>query len=265
MLAFNHMGRMGQLGNQMFQYASLKGIAINRGFDYMIPIHPDTVVDSLGNRLRTEMFNPFDLKVKTGILTTEQYIQEPHYEFSEQFFNECPDDVSLIGFFQTEKYFKHIREDLLSDFSFKKEYLDAYEEIKEMMDNPIALHIRRGDFIRNYKNHHNLGLHYYETALNQFDKDRQVIIFSDDPEWCKEQELFDDDRFLVSEVGDPYSDLCIMSKCSDFIIANSTYSWWGAWLCTNEDKMVICPYKWFGVNNQDKNTKDLFPEEWLVL
>ena len=100
MLAFNHMGRMGQLGNQMFQYASLKGIAINRGFDYMIPIHPDTVVDSLGNRLRTEMFNPFDLNVKTGILTTEQYIQEPHYEFSEQFFNECPDDVSLIGFFQ---------------------------------------------------------------------------------------------------------------------------------------------------------------------
>ena len=72
MLAFNHMGRMGQLGNQMFQYASLKGIAINRGFDYMIPIHPDTVVDSLGNRLRTEMFNPFDLNLVSNFLMSVQ-------------------------------------------------------------------------------------------------------------------------------------------------------------------------------------------------
>ena len=264
MLAFNYMGRMGQLGNQMFQYASLKGIARHHGYEYMIPIN-DVVVDGLGNHLRTELFNPFDLKVRVGILEGERYIQEPHYEFSEQLLQECPDNVSLIGFFQTEKYFKHIENEIREDFTFRKEYLDSYEEIKEMMDNPIALHIRRGDFLRNSDNHYNLALHWYETSLNQFDKDRQVIIFSDDPEWCKEQKLFEDDRFLVSETGDPYSDLCIMSKCSDFIIANSTYSWWGAWLCINPDKMVICPLRWFGVNNKDKNTQDLFPEEWTVL
>ena len=57
----------------------------------------------------------------------------------------------------------------------------------------------------------------------------------------------------------------MMSKCTDFIIANSTFSWWAAWLCENEDKMVVCPSKWFGVNNQDKNTKDLYPKGWLML
>jgi hypothetical protein len=91
------------------------------------------------------------------------------------------------------------------------------------VDRPIALHIRRGDFIINSANHNNLGLDYYESALNRFDDDRTVIIFSDDPEWCKEQKLFEDDRFLVSEGNDSYTDLCLMSLCTDFIIANSTF------------------------------------------
>ena len=265
MLGFNHMGRLGQLGNQMFQYASLKGIAANRGYEYMIPIHAETVVDALGNHLRTELFNPFSMKVNTGFMQSEKYVQEPHYEFSEELFNNCPDDVSLWGFFQTEKYFKHIEDDLREDFTFKREYIEPYEEVKDMFDNPIALHVRRGDFIQNYKNHHNLTLDHYENALKEFDDDRQVIIFSDDTNWCKEQEIFSSDRFLACEIGEPYSELYMMSQCTDFIIANSSFSWWGAWLSTNKDKKVIAPQKWFGVNNQDKNTKDLFPKEWLVL
>ena len=123
MLGFNHMGRLGQLGNQMFQYAGLKGIAANRGFEYMVPIHAETVVDVLGNHLRTELFNPFSMKVNTGFMQSEKYVQEPHYEFSEELFNNCPDDVSLWGFFQTEKYFKHIEDELREDFTFKREYI----------------------------------------------------------------------------------------------------------------------------------------------
>ena len=70
---------------------------------------------------------------------------------------------------------------------------------------------------------------------------------------------------MACEIGEPYSELYMMTQCTDFIIANSSFSWWGAWLSTNKDKKVIAPSKWFGVNNQDKNTKDLFPKEWLVL
>ena len=133
-----------------------------------------------------------------------------------------------------------------------------------MFDNPVALHIRRGDFIINHANHHNLSLSYYEKALEQFDG-RQIVIFSDDTKWCQEQELFSDDRFLICETGHPYIDLCIMSKCSDFIIANSTYSWWGAWLCNNKDKVVLYSDRWFGPNNEHKSLKDLFPPTWQMV
>ena len=264
-LAFNHIGRLGQLGNQMFQYASLKGIAKHRGFDYMVPVYSDTFVDSLGNKLRTELFNPFNIKVNIGSMQTEKYLQDPHFEFSQDLFDNCQDNVSLYGFFQTEKYFNYIRDDILKDFNFKDEIKDECEPIIEEFDDPIGLHIRRGDFLINYKNHHNLTLDYYDKALIKFDDNRQVVIFSDDPEWCSEQNIFDDDRFLISKDNGPYHDLYMMTKCNDFIIANSTYSWWGAWLSDNIKKKVIAPKRWFGVNNEDKNIDDLFPSDWILI
>ena len=100
-------------------------------------------------------------------------------------------------------------------------------------------------------------------ALSHFDDDREVIVFSDDPAWCQEQELFSDDRFMISENDDNRVDLCLMSLCSDFIIANSTFSWWGAWLSTNKKKKVIAPKQWFGIGyTKDHNTKDIIPDGW---
>ena len=266
MIGLNYLGKMGQLGNQMFQYAAIKGIAANKNYDFCIPNHNEVVDDGLGNKLRIELFDVFDFHVdKFGFLNTQKHCQESEFSFDENLFNNCPDDCCLIGYFQSEKYFKHISNQIKKDFTFKKEYINSYNEIKNLFDDPIALHIRRGDFLINSENHYNLSLNYYKNALEEFDKDRQVIIFSDDTEWCKEQELFSDDRFLVCETGNSYLDLCIMSKCSDFIIANSTFSLWAAWLCDNMDKVVIYPNRWFGPNNQDKSTKDLFPQEWRVI
>jgi hypothetical protein len=135
------------------------------------------------------------------------------------------------------------------------------------VDRPIALHIRRGDFLINSAHHNNLGLDYYDTALKNFGGDRTVIIFSDDPEWCKEQSLFEDDRFLVSEGNDSYTDLCLMSLCTDFIIANSTFSWWGAWLSKSVNKVVCAPDPsiWFGPNNAHLDTSDIIPEGWIII
>ena len=171
MHALNHIGRLGQLGNQMFQYSALKGIARHHGYDYMIPNHSEAVDDGIGNMLYTELLKPFDLDVKVGMLQTDQYIQEPHYEFSEEFFNNCPDNASLVGFFQSEKYFKHIGDELRKDFTFRKPHVDDYNEISEVMDNPIAVHIRRGDFIRNYMNHHNFNECKSKGVARMVDKD----------------------------------------------------------------------------------------------
>ena len=272
MIGFNYLGRMGQLGNQMFQYASLRGIAKNKGYNFCIPYHNEVVVDGLGNKLRIELFDPFVMKNVTqlNIQVIDQdrpTVAEDGFNFNENIFNDCPDWVNLQGYFQTEKYFKHIADEICEDFTFKNEIALLCKHKMSEVDRPIALHIRRGDFLTNSANHNNLGLDYYAAGLEKFDGDRTVIIFSDDPEWCKEQSLFEDDRFLVSEGNDSHTDLCLMSLCTDFIIANSTFSWWGAWLSKSINKVVCAPdpKQWFGPNNAHLDTSDIIPEEWVIV
>ena len=270
MIGFNALGRMGRLCNQMFQYAALKGIAKNTGVEFCIPYYEDAVNDGIGNMLKTELFDSFDLDVPVGILNNGHapVVNERYFHFDEELFKLCPDHVSLQGYFQTEKYFKHIEDEIRKDFTFRKEILDPCTEMMSGVEDPIALHIRRGDYITNSENHFNLPLEYYEAALGHFNDDRNVIVFSDDTQWCYEQSLFeDDDRFIISENEDNRVDLCLMSLCSDFIIANSSYSWWGAWLSTNKDKKVIAPAQWFGKTGytKDHNTSDLIPDDWTII
>ena len=263
MLAFNHLGHLGRLGNQMFQYASLRGIAARRGYDFGIP--PSKFEDEWRSH---QLFEVFDLphlprqNVKYLDGGTAPVAQEKFFHFDQLLFDQCPNDVSLFGFFQSEKYFKHIEESIKEDFTFREHILEPCKEIAEGFENPVSLHVRRTDYLTNNANHHNLDLSYYEEALKHFD-DRQVIVFSDDPEWCKEQSLFSDDRFLVSESEDNKIDLCLMTFCTSHIIANSSFSWWGAWLANSQK--VIAPSKWFGPNNADKETKDLIPETWTII
>lgn len=270
MIGFNALGRMGRLANQMFQYASLKGIGKNVGAPICIPNHKDAVDDGIGNKLRTELFDGFEMftldRRQIGLLNNGHAptVHERHFHFDEELFNLCPDHVSLQGYFQSEKYFKNVESEIREDFTFKEEILTPCKEMISQVENPIALHVRRTDYVKNSENHYNLSLEYYKKALSKFDSDRNVIVFSDDLEWCNQQELFADDRFMISESDDNRVDLCLMSLCDDFIIANSTYSWWGAWLSTNKNKKVIAPVQWFGTTGYTKNhdTKDLIPDEW---
>tara|TARA_Y100001938_G_scaffold12320_1_gene15431 strand:- start:997 stop:1821 length:825 start_codon:yes stop_codon:yes gene_type:complete len=266
MIGFNALGRMGRLCNQMFQYAALKGIARNIGADICIPYYENAVDDGMGNMLRTELFDSFDLDVNKGLLNNGHapVVQERFFHFDEELFRLCPDHVSLQGYFQSEKYFKHIENEIKNDFTFNIGISQPCEEMIETVDNPIALHIRRGDYVKNSVNHPVCSIEYYKAALDHFDSDRNVIVFSDDPSWCHEQDTFADDRFIISENSDNRVDLCLMSLCSDFIIANSTYSWWGAWLSSNKNKKVIAPVQWFGKTGytKDHNTKDLIPDDW---
>ena len=264
-VAFNHLGKLGQLGNQMFQYAATKGVASKLDVPFMIPNHREVFDDGIGNRYTILLFNAFKLTSASllGTLRTENYVQENGFTFNKDLFKiDKTENCSLYGFFQTEKYFKHIEKQIRKDFTFKDEIKNECDDLIKQFTNPIALHIRRGDFVWNNKNHPPLSLDYYKSALDLFDSDREVIIFSDDTEWSKEQELFANDRFAVAEGGDQFYDLCLMSMCDDFIIANSTFSWWGAWLA-NRGK-VIAPKEWFG-ETLGHDTKDLYCKGWTVL
>ena len=131
MIGFNALGRMGRFANQMFQYASLKGIARNIGADICIPNYKDVVDDGIGNKLRTELFDSFVLNVNIGLFNNGHAptVSERFFHFDEELFNLCPDHVSLQGYFQTEKYFKHIEDEIREDFTFKDEILKPCKEM----------------------------------------------------------------------------------------------------------------------------------------
>ena len=123
----------------------------------------------------------------------------------------------------------------------------------------IGLHIRRTDYLTN-PNHCFVGLDYYKKALSMFDTNTNVLVFSDDPIWCHEELMFADDRFMISDSDNAYIDMCLMSMCTDFIIGNSSFSWWAAWLA-NKGK-VIAPKNWFP---DQKDTSDLYCDGWIVI
>lgn len=266
MLSFNHLGNLGRLGNQMFQYASLRGIAKNNGHDFCLP--PRQVFGNIDLAVRKSdccIYDCFDLtNVKTAI-TQYNRVSESSFAFDQNLYEKCDDNVDLFGYFQSEKYFKSIENEIREDFKFKEDIQDVSEKIfKELFgsEKVISLHIRRGDYGIN-PNHPLQSLDYYHEALKHFDDNLPVVIFSDDPEWCDEQEPFGPDRFFISEGKDSRADLCLMSMCSYHIIANSSYSWWGAWLAKSEK--VIAPKKWFGGDCINHNTNDLYCSDWIIL
>jgi len=279
MIGFNHLGYLGRLGNQMFEFAALRGIAAKHGYEMCIP-HPDN--KGIENYSLHECFKLNHIPL--GHIKSNEYVQEGHFHFNENLFNNCPDNVSLYGFFQSEKYFSHIRDTILTDFTFHDEIIEPCLNMVKDLDEPIFLHVRRGDpnlvdprgfkwaYVNCPEQHPTQEISYYEEALKHFDDEQPVIVFSDSPEWVKEQEFFSSDRFLHSEPDNkypdgsylPYVDLCLMTLCSHAIIANSSMSWWGAWMQKNPNKKVIAPKRWFGPA-KNCNTKDLYCEDWIVI
>lgn len=280
MIGYNNLGSNGRLGNQMFQYAALRGIAAKRGHDWCIP--PDTY-DHKDNYGLFETFEMTNVKESNIGFVSGDCIQENNHCFIPEFFDECPDNVSLDGYFQTEKYFTHIEKEIREDFTFRKDYLlPCQEYIGSLSNHPIFLHIRRTDAIGREQYHPILPIKFFEDALKQFAEDTLCFVFTDDMEWCKSQELFKQERFLFNEKNERYSyknidgtgklqntllpqiDLCLMSLCSGGIIANSSFSWWGAWLQNNRGKVIAPdPNVWFGSAMTHLDTSDIVPKRWM--
>ena len=278
-IGYNRLGSNGRLGNQMFQYAGLRGIAANREFNWAIPF-PDSYGDS-----NYGLFDCFEMGSVTEDnfgMVNGQNVATGQFHFNQDFFDRCPDNVNLHDYFTTQKYFLNVIDIIRSDFTFKKDILDACKEVVSELKDPIFIHVRRGDYLVRPEAHPPCPIEYYEKALTYFKEDCPVLVFSDDIEWCKEQELFKGDRFMLSEYSErypqmcdtlegrqnalvPYYDLCMMSLCSGGIIANSTMSWWGAWLIAEPSQPIVAPKQWFGSFYEDYNMNDLFPESWIVL
>jgi len=278
-ISYNRLGSNGRLGNQMFQYAGLRGIAANRGYDWVIP-RPDSYGDS--NYGLFDCFEMGSVEEKNFGLLNAQSIATGQFHFSQEFFDSCPDNVNLHDYFTTEKYFTNVKDVIRKDFTFKKEILEPCKEIVDELDNPIFMHVRRGDYVVNPSAHPMCPISYYEKALELFDENSPVLVFSDSIDWCSEQEFFKDDRFMLSEYKElypqtadtlfgkqntliPYYDLCMMSLCTGGVIANSTMSWWGAWLIQNSTQPIVAPNPWFGTQYNDYNMNDLLPNEWTVV
>lgn len=281
MIGYNRLGSNGRLGNQMFQYASLRGIAAKNGYDWCIPSDDYNHKDNYG---LFETFKMTNVKPNNLGFVNASSVEENDHCFAEEFFTKLPDNVNLNGYFQTEKYFSHIKDEILEDFTFHDDYYNPCKEyIDSLESEPIFLHIRRSDSIGREEYHPILPISYFEDALKKFPEDTPCFVFSDDVEWCKSQKIFEQDRFLFNESNGRYSyrtidgtgkmqntllpqvDLCLMSLCSGAIVSNSSFSWWGAWLQNNRGQVVAPnPKKWFGTAMAHLDTSDIVPESWII-
>lgn len=282
MITFSSLGKMGRLGNQMFQYASLRGIANNMIYDWAIP-------DSSGNYEYYEhrLFQIFEMSsvraenIERINANTNPTLEESSHNFDEHLFNNCPPDVDLMGYFQSPLYFKAIEDIIKNDFTFKNGVEEkALKYIRKFGDEIVTLHIRRTDYLGVQEHHPSLTMEYYNSAIEKF-PNAKFILLSDDQEWLSQQTFMTGERFIIPQVMDKMFivnaykqivdlsifnqifDLCLMKVADGNIIANSTYSWWGAYL--NKNQRVVAPSIWFGPALSDKNTSDYYLKGWTVI
>ena len=252
---------MGGLGNIMFQIAAAYSVALRDNkemicdtTDMMIPHKPYTFY--LDNIFRKVKFS--------DTLTNQKHVGECGFHYCQ--IPSLDGNVKLIGHFQSEKYFIDHRNELLELFEIDNEIntrlLKKYGEI--INQDTCSIHVRRGDYLGLPNHHPSQPIEYYSQAVKLIGEDKHYVIFSDDIKWCEENFNFIKNKTFVSGNMD-YEDLYLMSMCKNNIIANSTFSWWGAWLNKNENKQVIAPIKWFGTMYSSFKTDDLYCNNWIKL
>lgn len=243
------IGSNGRLGNQMFQYAALHGIAKFHGFDYWSPAGRLFDVFEMGDAPREPKGDFPNLQIR-----------EEMFEFDSRYFSSMVDNVDLWGYFQSEKYWEFCKGEVVQMFRFKESI-----ELDVDFSSHCSLHIRRTDYLNSPEYHTNLAVDYYINALKEVSTDK-LLVFSDDPAWCKENlgQLTHRVAFASDFCNNDVDELQLMTKCSSAIIANSTFSWWGAYLGPHSrGGKVVAPRNWFG--RMGPNAKDVCPSEWSLV
>lgn len=286
---------MGGLGNQMFQYAAGRALAARlktelqldiTGFDDM---HPDDTPRQfeldcykhkavIANKTTLTRVKPGDCN--PSIIERFQRLFSPNGPIftygqpskSERLqINSVRNNTYIVGWWQDEFYFSDIREQLLADFTPAKKLSPAYKKYESKIKSsttPVSLHVRRGDYVTNKhaSKHHGLApMTYYKKAIAYITDrvdDPAFFVFSDDIAWCKKNIKVPNVTFVEKTNG--LEDMNLMSQCSHNIIANSSFSWWGAWLNQHNDKIIVTPKTWFQ-NKESDNATSIVPDKWIRL
>ena len=252
----------GGIGNIMFQIAATIGYAVKHGksveFYYGLhqPSHHGSISQYSSNILQNLKFSNYNN------IPFIQY-SEPGFHYTE--IPHCPTNIVLSGYFQSEKYFKHCETTVKTYFTYD---IQDNKDINVLQEkNTCSLHVRRGDYLSLSQYHTTLDIEYYKRAVSLFEKNTVFIVMSDDINWCKEafsSSSFSNYSFLYLENQKPHEDLFFAMNSKHNIIANSSFSWWGAWLNNNQDKLVVSPdpIGWFGPAYKNKSTQDILCPSW---
>jgi hypothetical protein len=280
------------LGNQMFQYAVGRAISIERGTSLKLDIsnfanynpHQGFELERIFN-YKAEIAGEADVRDILGwqyssfirqILSRRSmaafrrkgFIIAPHFHYWPEIYN-APRDCYLVGWWQSEKYFQKRASVIRADFTFKPSLTNRNAEIAEKIArvNAVSLHVRRGDYVSNPE----FGLcppTYYDAAIKYIAERVETpcfFIFSDDIDWVRANLKINHKCCHVdhNHGSESYNDMRLMSLCRHHIIANSSFSWWGAWLNPSTKKIVIAPKRWFKAIPE--NTDDVFAKGWVTL
>ena len=266
-MKFNIVSIAGGLGNQMFQYAYFLSLKYKKEKDitdiYIAPYswHNGYELDNVFN-IKPRFFKNISIRIAKKLLS---FWVEKNIDIKWGTFNvfEPQTNNPIIyhsGYWQSEKYFIDIEKKIQCVFKFNVELLNKKtRELEELINNrnTISLHVRRGDYISDAGANQVLGgicnINYYQSAIQKIESrvanNPLYIIFTDDLEWVKDNIKLSHSIIVDWNRGkDCWQDMHLMSKCNHNIIANSTFSWWGAWLNTNNEKIVIAPQKWFNAH-----------------
>lgn len=274
---------MGGLGNQMFQYALGRNLALSHNKKLILDL------SHLINQPSSEVPRQYELgllKIKARMSNGPVEVDPPKPLFGKpKEFNvvvekgfpfkseilEVPDNTLLEGYWQCEKYFKRHEKQIRKDFKLKMPISQAKKRIAKQIfqtDGSVSLHVRRGDYVTHKASSqfHGLpGIEYYKKAVSVITKDLNsptFFVLSDDPQWCKDNLKLGFPTVIVDYIPQTgHEDMMLMSYCDHHIIANSSFSWWGAWLDPKPNKIVVAPKTWFREKSADAS--DIVPTSWI--
>lgn len=279
----------GRLANQMFQYAIGRALSIKNNAEFKLDLYSFkdppfwpyiinrfNIVINPATEQEIKKFKKYHWKkgkfwfwYNRLIANRKKYADERQFNF-EPWIMELKDPVYLDGCWQSEKYFKDVEDIIRKDFSLRNPLSEQSKTFEEQISKveAVSLHVRRDEMVSNKRIndwHGVCSVEYYNQAIQEIAKrvkNPHFFLFSDDPNWTREniKPPFPS-TYMPYNTDHPEEDLYLMSKCRHHIIANSTFSWWGAWLDTNKNKVMIAPKKWF--NTPKMNTQDIVPESWI--
>ncbi len=282
----------GGLGNQMFQYAAGKALSIRLSkplflTDDVFKISSDagsmqsyfpfagySIASPLLKRSFIETSFNNKLKRLTGFGHKKTY-QEKGILYNKKV-ESLTTPIYLKGFWQSEKYFHTYKDEIRESFQFDIDSCRVNKEIANAIQscNAVSVHVRRGDYItnqENFKKHGVCDMNYFSRAFTLIEErieNPTYVVFTDDIEWVKKELLpIRKDAFVVdgNNNSNSWIDMYLMTLCKHNIIANSTFSWWGAWLNNNLEKVIIAPEKWFALTHLNEQSTDLIPAEWIKI